>query len=1177
MSLNPQSITELRNQLQIDIINEVPNLPKKITTKDGKITKKAIEYNKRLIKEKRFTAWYDKDTVYNISTGKVLKKQVPISLSVLSPKVTAPNKAIDKKKLVGNVIYPNNVNINDKVDKDYFNNIKANVKEEVKKGKTFQVDIDMRKVSYNEIIKYINKLKTSSVNSKYHLLGKDDKGQIITFSVDNLKRLADINKVDNEGYERAGSDAQFVLGLINTAEFSIIFREKKDIGNKNHNGAFFKYYHKLKDMDFSRYDIYNEAPKRYTDNCFIVALKNGGLEVNKLSQIKSFVKGMHVPLCKLNTICKKVSISISVKRMKGDNDSKTTHYGDKEHTHFNLGLIDEHFFILDKETNITSYALNNYNDINDNKEYNKIYKKICDNKNKSNSLYKKANDKFVDSFTLVKLLLKNKDNLLTTIPLQDLIECQFYNENITHEKESLFYSLDNIKDIWISEKDNSECYKIFFDFETYTNEKIHKPYLCCMRTQDNKRKSFIGEDCGRRLMEFIKNMYKNAKIKVHEGRDKGSVGEVLLVAHNFRYDFTFILKHIYALNPVLKGNSVMGGSGRLYFEKGRFLKISFQDTNNLCPMKLKKFPKTFGFKVEKELMPYDLYTGKNVVKRYIDLDKCLSFIKEEDKSHYMKNIKKWNCLIGDKVDIIKYSEEYCFIDCKVLHKGYEKFAEWILEITNLHIHNYCSIASLGLDYMITKGVFNDCFKVSGVIQQFIQKCVVGGRCMTRDNKKWNVDTILSDFDSVSEYPSAMNRIEGILKGKPIVIEEENLNFKWLEENTDGYFIKCIALNNPTIKRDFPLLSCKGEDGIRNFTNEVKGKVFYIDKTTYEDAKEFQGINFKIISGYYFNEGRNNKINEVIRHLFNQRLLTKSGKVIYNREEKNYTVEDILNGKRDNEILEAKEKGVEVEEVCNPIQSVYKLLMNSCYGKCLLKPIDTETKIVTEKDWDKYLNRNYNFMINSYPISDKIRLVKEQKPINTHFNIVHAGVEILSMAKRIMNEVMCLAEDKGFKIYYTDTDSMHIEADKVEPLGEAFKEKYKRQLIGKDMGQFHTDFELEGCKDIVSIKSYFLGKKCYIDRLEGINKKTNKKEYGHHIRMKGVNIEGIEHFKDNNDKGIDSFLKIYEKLYEGKELAFDLVAGGKCVKFEYNKDMSVSSRSEFIRHVQFNSPVGIETH
>ena len=49
----------------------------------------------------------------------------------------------------------------------------------------------------------------------------------------------------------------------------------------------------------------------------------------------------------------------------------------------------------------------------------------------------------------------------------------------------------------------------------------------------------------------------------------------------------------------------------------------------------------------------------------------------------------------------------------------------------------------------------------------------------------------------------------------------------------------------------------------------------------------------------------------------------------------------------------------------------------------------------------------------------------------HYNYCHCGVEILSMSKRIMNEVMSLTEDLDLKIFYKDTDSMHINYDEVE--------------------------------------------------------------------------------------------------------------------------------------------------
>ena len=50
---------------------------------------------------------------------------------------------------------------------------------------------------------------------------------------------------------------------------------------------------------------------------------------------------------------------------------------------------------------------------------------------------------------------------------------------------------------------------------------------------------------------------------------------------------------------------------------------------------------------------------------------------------------------------------------------------------------------------------------------------------------------------------------------------------------------------------------------------------------------------------------------------------------------------------------------------------------------------------------------------------------------SHFNYVHCGVEILSMSKRIMNKVFSCAYDINIKIYYQDTDSIHINYDDVD--------------------------------------------------------------------------------------------------------------------------------------------------
>ena len=154
--------------------------------------------------------------------------------------------------------------------------------------------------------------------------------------------------------------------------------------------------------------------------------------------------------------------------------------------------------------------------------------------------------------------------------------------------------------------------------------------------------------------------------------------------------------------------------------------------------------------------------------------------------------------------------------------------------------------------------------------------------------------------------------------------------------------------------------------------------------------------------------------------------------------------------------------------------VVKELMNSMYGKTLLKPIETET--IVKQYYHKYVSFNYNYIQSSVKVGDRY-YIKKIKSILNHFDYYHCGVEILSMSKRIMNEVMTLAEDEGLNIWYQDTDSMHINYEEVELLALAFKSKYNRDLIGEDMSQFHIDFDLDGaCGEIYSTESYFLAKK-----------------------------------------------------------------------------------------------------
>ena len=313
---------------------------------------------------------------------------------------------------------------------------------------------------------------------------------------------------------------------------------------------------------------------------------------------------------------------------------------------------------------------------------------------------------------------------------------------------------------------------------------------------------------------------------------------------------------------------------------------------------------------------------------------------------------------------------------------------------------------------------------------------------------------------------------------------------------------------------------------------MEGEHIYIDKTTLEDLIEFHEIEYEFVRGYYYDEGFNTTIKNVICNLYKTR-------------------------------KEYKKQG-------NPIQEIYKLLMNSGYGKAGLKPVNEKTEYITEKDYEKTISRKYNFIKEIVKINDKVYKITYYNSLEEHYNNVHIAVSILSYTKRIMCKVMCLAEDLKLNIYYTDTDSMHIDYEQVDILAKEYKKKYNTELIGKNIGQFHIDFDdkLEGvkCDNVHSDYLIALGKKIYIDRLVGNCKKTGKIMNDYHIRLKGVSENAIKYTaKENYDMDL---MKLYEDLSKNTEgIGFDLLCGGMKCSFEMNKDLTINSRDKFSRVVK----------
>ena len=77
----------------------------------------------------------------------------------------------------------------------------------------------------------------------------------------------------------------------------------------------------------------------------------------------------------------------------------------------------------------------------------------------------------------------------------------------------------------------------------------------------------------------------------------------------------------------------------------------------------------------------------------------------------------------------------------------------------------------------------------------------------------------------------------------------------------------------------------------------------------------------------------------------------------------------------------------------------------------------------------------------------------------------------------MNKVFNCADDCDIKIYYQDTDSIHLNYDGVDTVVKKHKEEYGSELVGKDVGNFHIDFSMGNSNsEIYAVESLLLGKK-----------------------------------------------------------------------------------------------------
>ena len=612
--------------------------------------------------------------------------------------------------------------------------------------------------------------------------------------------------------------------------------------------------------------------------------------------------------------------------------------------------------------------------------------------------------------------------------------------------------------------------------------------------------------------------------------------------------------------------------------------------------------------IKKQIYPYKYYTDENIVSNVgIINDACeIENWSESEKQEFIECVDKSQSRINEtQFDMRKYCEFYLKHDVDVMDEGLKIFQRFLKKELKIDMNDYLTISSLGFDFLkidcLTK--IKNLFELGGHVKDFISKARYGGRCMTAWNLKWNVKDIrIGDFDAVSLYPSAMSRLY-IATGKPIPIKQENLDFEWLQKNATDYFVD-VEIMKIGKKYPFSLVVAKTKRG-NEYTNSHIHPEFITDSTEaklknygikysesgniincysqieLEDLINFQKVEFKIIRGYNYTDDRDLSIQNSVRKLFKMRF-------------------DLQN-----------EKQVDGSIRKNPLESIIKLLMNSLFGKSIQKTTKKQTHYKRKTELNSFCIKNYNQLVSTQELRDDLYEVITRQDIDNQFNLVQLGVNILSMSKRIMNEVMCLAHDLGIRIFYQDTDSMHIELDGINPttgkferdyllnhLSSEYEKIYNRKLIGSDLGQFHSDFEKIGGSNKTpwSKEAFICGKKFYCDRL--VDEDGNE---GIFFRGKGIKQESFkekayELYKEKSTENklnyhdyckskqiINDISDIYSRVFYNEtkvehmnnelksQMTFSLVtAKNPC--FKYDK-LTVRTENIFTRIVTFIGRIG----
>ena len=511
---------------------------------------------------------------------------------------------------------------------------------------------------------------------------------------------------------------------------------------------------------------------------------------------------------------------------------------------------------------------------------------------------------------------------------------------------------------------------ITIDIETINKDGVLKPYLYCMY-DGVKRYSFFNNNPDQLFNALLRRKYKGYTV----------------YAHNLsKFDIIFLFKkladlkinHGYEVEPIIKDGDII--SIKIFnHEKG--ISITLRDSYLMLTQSLSKLSKTFPCTKVKGIEPV------------LIMNDSLSLNEKEyahkDVSHYNKevqllyNFNEWKTLI----------QEYCILDCVVLHEILSQFKDLVYSKWEINIEKFPTISSLSFAIYRTHYLPKDLIPITNKeVFSFIKESYTGGSTDMYIPHGFN----LKCYDVNSLYPFVMkDNLYPVGK-----IQEFHGDINILSQKEDIYWIGDVSVST---KKDLlhPYLQIHSKVNGSLRTVSPNGS-FNMKLHMPEYLNALKDYNISIKNGYFFEKA------------------------------------DIFSGFVDS--LYTLRKSYPKTD---PMNLTCKLIMNSLYGRFGMAPIFKKQEFVSREAFNDMLGIEQIFdFLDLEEFGFFVEYLDKYKTSDQHKCSIGIASAVTSYARAFMSK---FKNNNNFKLYYSDTDSIFI--DKELP----------SNLIGNEIGQFKLEY------------------------------------------------------------------------------------------------------------------------